>query len=139
MDYIRSPLKYAGLSQDFRSRAWRHLDAGDLPQASNKAWEMVAKTIKAVSAHHGGVIHKYLIISAVLSELIRLLRNAGDTDSARLLSRSIMIANQMYANFYENELHKDFVLVGLMQCEEMSDRLFALFWLDGAPATPPAA
>ena len=139
VDYIRSPLKYAAIAQDFRSSAWRHLDAGDLPQASNKAWELVAETIKAVSAQHGGGIHKYQSIMAVLDELIRLLRNAGDTDSVRLLCRGIMIANQMYANFYVNELHKDFVLVGLMQCAEMSDRLFARFWPAGAPATPPAA
>ena len=135
VDYLRSPLKYAAIAQDFRSSAWRHLDAGDLPQASNKAWELVAETVKAVSAQHGGVIHKYQSISAVLYELIRLLRTAGDADSARLLSLTIMTANQMYANFYVNELHKDFVLVGLMQCEEMSDRLFALFWPAGAAAS----
>ena len=139
VDYIRSPLKYAAIAQDFRSSAWRHLDAGDLPQASNKAWELVAETIKAVSAQHGGVIHKYQSIIAVLSELIRLLRNAGDADSARLLSQTIMISHQMHANFYENELPAEFVREGLIQCEEAAHRLYARFWPDGAPASPPAA
>ena len=139
VDYIRSPLKYAAIAQDFGSRAWRHLDAGDLPQASQKAWELVAETIKAVSSHHGGGIHKYQSISAVLYELIRLLRTAGDADSARLLSQTIMIANQMHANFYENELPAEFVREGLIQCEEAAHRLYALFWPDGAPATPPTA
>ena len=134
VDYIHPPLKYAAIARDFRSSAWRHLDAGDLPQASNKAWELVAETIKAVSAQHGGGIHKYQSISAVLYELIRLLRNAGDADSARLLSLTIMTANQMHANFYENELHADTVIEGLIQCEEMSDRLFALFWPAGTAA-----
>ena len=137
-DARRFPHKYAALSQNFRNSAWQHLNAGDLPQASNKAWGLVAETVKAVSAQHGGIIHKYQSISAVLTELIRLLRNAGDADSARLLALTIMIADQLHANFYMNELHKDFVLVGLMQCAEMSDRLFARFWPDGVPA-PPAA
>ena len=133
-DAARSPLKYAGMSQDFRSGAWRHLDEGDLPQASNKAWGLVAETIKAVSAEYGGVIHKHSSIGEVAWELARLARNAGDLDSARLINRTIMTANQMHANFYENELHADTVLEGLIQCEEMSDRLYALFWPAGAAA-----
>ena len=36
-DARRFPHKYAALSQNFRNSAWQHLNAGDLPQASNKA------------------------------------------------------------------------------------------------------
>ena len=40
---IMTPLTtvlYAGISQDFRVSTWKHLDEGDLPQASNRseAW-----------------------------------------------------------------------------------------------------
>ena len=46
-DAGRSPQKYAQLSDDFRASAWRHLDQdGDLPQASGKAWGLVAETIR---------------------------------------------------------------------------------------------
>ena len=57
MDSIRTPQKYATLAQDFRSSAWKHLDTSDLPQASNKAWGLVAETVKDVSARHGSIIH----------------------------------------------------------------------------------
>ncbi len=40
---IMTPLTtvlYAGISQDFRTSAWKHMDEGDLPKASNRseAW-----------------------------------------------------------------------------------------------------
>ena len=134
LDATRSPLKYAGMSQDFRSGAWRHLDEGDLPQASNKAWGLVAETIKAVSAHHGGLIHSHQAINEVAQELAHLPRNAGDLESASLINLAIMIAGRLHANFYENDLDSDTVLAGLIKCEEMSDRLYALFWPAGAAA-----
>ena len=81
-DGDRSSLKYAALSQNFRNGAWRHLDEGDLPQASNKAWGVVAETLKAISAEHGGFIHKHRGILEVGWELARLPRNAGDADTA---------------------------------------------------------
>ena len=57
-----SAQKYAGMAQDFRASAWEHLDKGDLPQASNKAWGLVAETVKAISAYHGGIIHGHRAI-----------------------------------------------------------------------------
>ena len=133
-DADRSSGKYSGMSQDFVNGAWRHLDEGDLSQASNKAWGLVAETIKAISAEHGGFIHKHRSITEVAQELARLPRNAGDAATARQISRAVFTANQLHANFYENELADDSVLEGLIQCEELSDQLFALFWPDGAPA-----
>ena len=54
LDAARATRKYAAMAQDFRRSAWQHLESGDLPQASNKAWGMVAETVKAVSSQHGG-------------------------------------------------------------------------------------
>ena len=59
LDANRSAQKYAGMAQDFRTKAWEHLDQDDLAQASNKAWGLVAETVKAISAHHGGFIHTH--------------------------------------------------------------------------------
>ena len=134
LDSLHSPGKYAALSQHFRAGAWRHLDDGDLTQASNKAWGLVAETIKAVSAQHGGFIHKHHGTLEVAWALARLARNAGDLETARLINRTIMIANQLHANFYEDDLPDDGVLEGLIECEALSQRLFARFWPDGAPA-----
>ena len=58
-DVHRTAEKYAGLGRDFRRSAWRHPEEGDLPQASNKAWGLVAETVKAVSVHHGSIIHTH--------------------------------------------------------------------------------
>ena len=135
-DAACSPLKYSGMSQDFLNGAWRHLDEGDLPQASNKAWGLIAETIKAISAEHGGFIHTHRSITEVAQDLAQLARNAGDAASARQISRGVFAANQLHANFYENQLSEYTILEGLIQCEELSQLLFALFWPDGAPATP---
>ena len=134
-DAACSPLKYAGMSQDFRNGAWRHLDEGDLPQASNKAWGLVAETIKAISAEHGSFIHKHISITEVVRELARLARNAGDTESASRINGAFLIAGKLHINFYENELSDDLIIEGLIQCEEFSELLFALFWPAGAPTT----
>ena len=37
LDGNRTAQKYAGMAQDFRAKAWEHLEQGDLAQASNKA------------------------------------------------------------------------------------------------------
>ena len=134
VDAGHSPLKYAAMSQNFRSGAWRHLDEGDLSQASNKAWGVVAETLKAISAEHGGFIHKHRGILEVGWELARLPRNAGDADAARRITRHFRTARSLHANFYEDDIPDDDIREGLIDCEELSDLLFALFWPDGAPA-----
>ena len=132
-DARRTPVKYAALSQDFHTSAWQHLDAGDLPQASNKAWGLVAETVKAVSAQHGGIIHKHHSITEVVDQLCRLALDAGDTESALLIGGTFMIAERLHSNFYENESSETIVLQGLIKCEEMSQCLYALFWPAGLP------
>ena len=77
-DGSRTHQKYSDLAQDFRDSAWQHLNAGDLPQASNKAWALVAETVKAIAAQHGGIIHTHRAIVVVVSELSWLAGNAGD-------------------------------------------------------------
>ena len=132
LDATRSPHKYAALAQDFRSSAWQHLEGGDLPQASNKAWGMVAETVKAVSAQHGGIIHTHRGITEVIAQLRRLLTDAGDASTARQISRAFLTAGRLHVNFYEDELPDDIVIEGLIECEEMSERLYALFWREPA-------
>ncbi|MDE2787801.1 MAG: hypothetical protein OXL37_14200 [Chloroflexota bacterium] len=132
-DVGRSPVKYAQLSHDFRASAWRHLNEdGDLPQASSKAWGMVAETIKAVSARHGGIIHAHRSIWHVLRELSNLAGESGDIDTANWLRNSFGVARTLHSNFYEDEADAGDVIAGLLLCEELSDRLYELFWPDRA-------
>ena len=126
-----SAQKYAGMAQDFRASAWEHLDKGDLPQASNKAWGLVAETVKAISAHHGRIIHSHRAIWEVSHALARLVGDAGDMETRRWLNNSFMVARSLHSNFYENRAHADDVLDGLILCEELSERLYELFGPDG--------
>ena len=134
-DATRTPRKYAALAQHFRNSAWRHLDENDLPQASNKAWGLVAETIKDISAQHGGIIHSHQGIIEVTYELARLAGSFGDPAIRREINRALMTAGKLHINFYENELPEDAVLEGLIQCEELSELLHTRFAVAGtAPA-----
>ena len=66
--------------------------------------------------------------------MARLPRNAGDTATSHEINRNFTTARSLHANFYENELPEDVILEGLMDCEELSALLFALFWPAGAAA-----
>ena len=73
LDAGRTAQEYAAMAQDFRARAWEHLELGDMDQASKKAWKLVAETVKAISAHYGSVIYTYRAITEVVAELAQLL------------------------------------------------------------------
>ena len=130
-DAGRTAEKYAQLGKDFRSGAWRHLNEdGDLPQASSKAWGMVAETIKAVSARHGGIIHTHRSIWHVLRELSQLVGEAGDEPTRAWINNAFSRARSLHTNFYEDEEAQPEVEDGLALCEELADRLYELFWPD---------
>ena len=134
LDATRSAQQYAALAENFRSGAWKHLDEGDLPQAANKAWGLVAETLKAIGAQHGGFIHSHRGIVMVGEELARLAGSGGDGDLQRWIINALNVAQLLHANFYENGSSEDEVLAGLMQCEELAERLHTLFWPAGRAA-----
>ena len=127
LDATRTAQKYAVMARDFRDSAWRHLDENDLPQASNKAWGLVAETVKDISAQHGDIIHTHRAIMEVVNELARLAGNAGDANTARAIRSIFHTARNLHINFYENDLHEDIVIEGLMECEELSELLHHRF------------
>ena len=133
-DAPRTAPKYAAMAQEFRRSAWRHLEDGDLPQASNKTWGMVAETVKAISAYHGSIIHTHRSIMKVVVQLRRLVADAGDAETASWIGAIFLTASKLHSNFYEDELDADIVLDGLIQCEQLMERLYALFWPDGSAA-----
>ena len=138
-DTGRTSAKYAQLSDDFRASAWRHLNEdGDLPQASGKAWGMIAETIKAVSARHGGIIHAHRSIWYVLRELSQLVGEAGDEPTQAWINNAFRNARSLHTNFYEDEESKEEVVAGVSLCEELSDRLYELFWPERSEGDAPA-
>ena len=128
-----SAQKYAGMAQNFRASTWKHLDENDLDQASNKAWGLVAETVKAISAHYGGIIHTHRAVWQVVRELARLVGDAGDLETQRWINNSFRVARSLHFNFYEDRDQEDEVIAGLMLCEELSRRLYELFWPEGPP------
>ena len=133
-DETRTAEKYARLAQDFRAGAWRHIHENDLPQASSKAWAMVAETIKAISAQHGGVIHSHGSIWLTVRELTQLAAAAGDTETQEWISNAFRTARALHSNYYENEETAAEVASGIRLCEQLSDRLYQLFWSEAAAA-----
>ena len=126
-DAYRTPQKYAALVRAFRDSAWEHLEKKDLPQASNKAWGLVAETVKDISAQHGAFIHTHRAIMLVITELARLVDNHGDPATARWITATFQTALNLHTNFYENELSDYIVIGGLIQCEELSAFLYRRF------------
>ena len=119
-DAGRSPKKYARLAQNFRSQRLASTWAeGDLPQASNKAWGLVAETVKAVSAQHGCIIHAHRTIQMVVRELERVAGNAGDTATRQWINNSFFVARGLHSNFYEDEADLEDVREGLRACASM--------------------
>ena len=127
LDASCSAQKYAGMAQNFRASAWEHLDKGDLPQASNKAWGLVAETVKAISAYHGRIIHSHRALWQVVRELTQLVGDAGDIETRRWINNSFAVARNLHSNFYEGRASENEVLDGLILCEELSERLYQLF------------
>ena len=134
-----SPQKYAGMAQDFRASAWEHLDKGDLPQASNKVWGLVAETVKAISAYHGGIIHTHRAIWIVTTALARLVGDVGDMATRHWINNSFAVARGLHSNFYENRAPEDDVLARLILCEEFSQRLYELFGPEGGRRMTPVS
>ena len=131
-DAGRTAEKYARLGRDFGVGAWRHLGENDLPQASQKAWGMVAETVKAVSAQHGGFIHSHGSIWLTVRELARLVDAAGDTETRSWINNAFSSARALHSNAYLDEESYDEVASGIALCEQLSARLYQLFWPEGA-------
>ena len=80
------------------------MEQGDLPQASNKAWGLVTETVKAISAHYGGIIHTHQAITEVVGELSRLAGSTGDTETQDWINALLLTVRCLHINFYENEM-----------------------------------
>ena len=75
----------------------------------------------------------------VVHQLRQLVADSGDAQTALFIGGTFMIADRLHSNFYEGELSENFVLDGLIRCEELSDRLYALFWPEGSSQAAPDA
>ena len=92
----------------------------------------MAETVKAICLHHGRVIHSHRGLLQAFEELAQLVDAAGDVETRRWLRVSFSAARMLHSNFYEDRMTEGDILDGLIQCEELSARLYGLFWREGA-------
>lgn len=131
-DAGRTPEQYARRGRDCNADARRHLDENDLPQASQKAWEMVAETVKAISAQHGGIIHAHGSVWLTVRELTQLVGASGDIETRGWINNAFRTARLLLSNSFLDEESYDEVASGIALCEQLSARLYQLFWPEGA-------
>ena len=113
---------YREASRLLLAQALRELEAGDLRQASEKAWGAAAQMVKAAAAlrgwEHDG--HRYLWIAA------RELSNEADDQEIHDLFTN---ANGLHVNFYENTYDTDRVALNISRVERFMGKIEVL--LDG--------
>ena len=57
-----------------------------------------------------------------------LVGESGDTATENWIRNSFGVARTLHSNFYEDEADTGDVIAGLQLCEELSERLYELFW-----------
>ena len=107
---MQETLTYQTRSQVFLSKAREQLEAGDLEQASEKAWGAAALMVKAVAQARGLEHEKH-------GHLFGVVRVLATETSDRELRGLFHVANGMHSNFYENWLDADDVAEGLEDVE----------------------
>lgn len=94
--------RYAAISQRLLRQAQAELDAGDLIQASEKAWGAAAHAIKAVAEKWGWFHQGHYRLDASVHYIVS---ERGREDLLGLYST----VNVLHFNYYEHELGADLV------------------------------
>ncbi len=90
--------RHTETSAKFLEQAEAEFEAGDLVQASEKAWGAVSRYVKAVSSQHGWDHYSHYHIRRNAIRLIRL------TSAERANRDRFTHAERLHANFYEGDL-----------------------------------
>ena len=93
---MQEALSYLERSQEFLGKAREELEAGDLEQASEKAWDAAAVIVKAVAEARG-------IRQTAHKDLTRLVETLADETSDEHLRDLFDAAQSLHGNSYEND------------------------------------
>ena len=107
---------YQERSQAFLGKAREELEAGDLEQASEKAWGAAAVIVKAV-AEARGIRHKSH------KNLTRLVETLADETSDEHLRDLFDAAHSLHGNFYENDFGVRGVRRRIRRVEEFVEKM----------------
>ena len=111
--------RYLQTSRRFIEQAHAEFAAGDMRQASEKAWGAAAQAVKATAEHrgweHGTHARLFEGVSRISSE-------TGDTEFHVLFH----VANSLHQNFYEGWQTEESVQTGILRVNQLVDKLAAL-------------
>src|SRR5436309_1789827 len=111
--------RYRATAEEFLRKAHEKLAAGDLQQASEKAWGAAAQIIKAAASARGWEHNSH---GKLFDVARRLSEEADDPQIATLFHA----AGSMHTNFYENWWQRESVEVGTGHVEELVRRVAPL-------------
>ena len=98
--------RYAAISSHLLRQAQKELDAGDVLQASEKAWGAAARAIKAVASMWGWYHQGHYRLDATVHYIV------SDRGREDLLGWYDTVG-ALHRNYYEHELHGDTVQMAI--------------------------
>ena len=110
------PETYANTSRELIAQARIELDAGDLLQASEKAWGAAAAAIKSVAEMRGWQHYAHTLIRAAAWRI------SEEHNRPRVLELMAW-AGDLHQNYYEYRLGPREVALGIARAEELLDIL----------------
>ena len=106
------PETYADTSRELMAQARDELAAGDLLQASEKAWGAAAAAVKSIAEMRGWQHYAHILIAAAVWRISREHRQPR----IRTLFKS---ANDLHQNFYEYRYGEEEVAEGIAEVAEL--------------------
>ena len=104
-------------AERFLRHAEEEFEAGDLPQASEKAWGAVAHYLKSVAKFRGWRNRSHSDLNDIATDL------SYETDDPRRIRRLYGSVSSLHQNFYEDWLPEISVAEGIEDAREMIDGL----------------
>ena len=104
-------------AERFLRHAEEEFEAGDMLQASEKAWGAVAHYLKSVAKFRGWRNRSHSDLSDIVLDLAQ---ETGDPDRIGTLYRSV---GALHTNFYEDWFSDQMVAGGIEDARELIDRL----------------
>jgi len=104
-------------AERFLRHAESEFEAGDMPQASEKAWGAVAHYLKSVAKFRGWRNSSHSDLSSIALDL------AQETDAPGRIEELYVMMEGLHANFYEDRLPDQLVARGIDNAGELISRL----------------
>ena len=106
--------RHAEISSEFIERAEDMLLAGDLLQASEKAWGAVAHRLKSIAKRRNPPSGTHAALSILVNRL------ASESDDPEMIVELYMRVGLLHTNFYEDWFKRETVERGVRSARELT-------------------